>query len=119
VSVGGLWLGLSPLAAALLDPYIKAFNAMPRVVLGPIFIVWFGLGITSKVVLGVTLVFFRGVLQCVPGGVREVSPVVLANARMLGASQSTVVANGLYSLGHELGVLEPAHVGSGWPLLAR
>ena len=38
--------------------FIKAFNAMPRVILGPIFIVWFGLGIWSKVTLGVTLVFF-------------------------------------------------------------
>jgi NitT/TauT family transport system permease protein len=87
---GGLWLGLSPLNAALLDPYIKAFNAMPRVVLGPIFIVWFGLGITSKVVLGVTLVFFV-VFFNVFQGVREVSPVVLANARMLGASQSQLL----------------------------
>jgi NitT/TauT family transport system permease protein len=87
---GGLWLGLSPLTAALLDPYIKAFNAMPRVVLGPIFIVWFGLGITSKVVLGVTLVFFV-VFFNVFQGVREVSPVVLANARMLGANRSQLL----------------------------
>ena len=86
----GLWLGLSPLTAALLDPYIKAFNAMPRVVLGPIFIVWFGLGIASKVVLGVTLVFFV-VFFNVFQGVREVSPVVLANARMLGANRSQLL----------------------------
>src|ERR1700692_456359 len=38
---GGLWLGLSPLTAALLDPYIKAFNALPRGVLRAIFILWF------------------------------------------------------------------------------
>ena len=56
--VVGLWLGLTPFASALLDPYIKAANAMPRVVLAPIFMVWFGLGIWSKVALGVTLVFF-------------------------------------------------------------
>ena len=54
----GLWLGLSPTASALFDPYITAMNAMPRVVLAPIFMVWFGLGIWSKVALGVTLVFF-------------------------------------------------------------
>ncbi|HEV8520729.1 MAG TPA: ABC transporter permease, partial [Burkholderiales bacterium] len=41
----GLWLALSPLASALADPYIKAMNAMPRVILAPIFAVWFGLGI--------------------------------------------------------------------------
>src|SRR5882762_2171992 len=54
----GLWLALSPTASAVLDPYIKAVNAMPRVILAPIFFVWFGLGIASKVALGVTLVFF-------------------------------------------------------------
>ena len=81
----GLWLALSPTASAVLDPYIKAVNAMPRVILAPIFFVWFGLGIASKVALGVTLVFFI-VFFNVYQGVREVSPVVLANARMLGAS---------------------------------
>jgi len=82
----GLWLALTPLASALADPYIKAMNAMPRVILAPIFAVWFGLGITSKVALGVTLVFFI-VFFNVYQGVKEVSPVVLANARMLGASK--------------------------------
>jgi len=82
----GLWLALSPLAAAITDPYIKALNSMPRVILAPIFAVWFGLGIASKVALGVTLVFFI-VFFNVYQGVKEVSPVVLANARMLGASQ--------------------------------
>jgi NitT/TauT family transport system permease protein len=80
----GLWLALSPTSSAIFDPYIKAANAMPRVILAPIFMVWFGLGIASKVALGVTLVFFI-VFFNVYQGVREVSPVVLANARMLGA----------------------------------
>jgi NitT/TauT family transport system permease protein len=81
----GLWLALSPLAAAIADPYIKALNSMPRVILAPIFSVWFGLGLASKVALGITLVFFI-VFFNVYQGVKEVSPVVLANARMLGAS---------------------------------
>jgi len=82
----GLWLALSPLASALFDPYIKALNSMPRVILAPIFAVWFGLGIWSKVALGVTLVFFI-VFFNVYQGVKDVSPTVLANARMLGASK--------------------------------
>ena len=82
----GLWLALSPTASAIFDPYIKAANSMPRVILAPIFSIWFGLGIWSKVALGVTLVFFI-VFFNVYQGVREVSPVVLANVRMLGASQ--------------------------------
>ena len=83
---GGLWLALSPFVSAILEPYIKAMNSMPRIILAPIFAVWFGLGIASKVALGVTLVFFI-VFFNVYQGVKEVSLVVLANARMLGASQ--------------------------------
>src|SRR6266853_1823901 len=75
----GLWLALSPTASAILDPYIKAVNAMPRVILAPIFFVWFGLGIASKVALGVTLVFFI-VFFNVYQGVREVSAVAFVGA---------------------------------------
>lgn len=82
----GMWLALAPVAASILDPYIKAANSMPRVILAPIFAVWFGLGIASKVALGFTLVFFI-VFFNVYQGVKEVSPTVLANARMLGANQ--------------------------------
>ena len=88
--VFGLWLALSPLAAAIADPYIKALNSMPRVILAPIFSVWFGLGIASKVALGVTLVFFI-VFFNVYQGVKEVSPVILANARMLGANRKQLL----------------------------
>ena len=84
--VCGLWLALAPLASAMLEPYVKAANSMPRVILAPIFALWFGLGIWSKVALAVTLVFFI-VFFNVYQGVKEVSPVVLANARMLGANQ--------------------------------
>jgi NitT/TauT family transport system permease protein len=84
--LAGLWLALSPVASAILEPYIKALNSMPRIILAPIFAVWFGLGIASKVALGVTLVFFI-VFFNVYQGVKEVSPVVLANARMLGATR--------------------------------
>ncbi|MGD9943634.1 MAG: ABC transporter permease [Burkholderiaceae bacterium] len=86
----GMWLALSPTAATLLDPYITALNSMPRVILAPIFSVWFGLGVWSKVALGFTLVFFI-VFFNVYQGVREVSPNVLASARMLGASRGQLL----------------------------
>jgi NitT/TauT family transport system permease protein len=82
----GLWLALAPFASAVLDPYLKAANATPRVILAPIFALWFGLGIWSKVALAVTLVFFV-VFFNVYQGVREVSPITLANTRMLGAGK--------------------------------
>jgi NitT/TauT family transport system permease protein len=82
----GLWLGLARGASALLDPYITAANSMPRVILAPIFGMWFGLGIWSKVALAITLVFFI-VFFNVYQGVREVSTTLLDNARMLGADR--------------------------------
>ena len=89
-SVGGIlvgfWFARKPLIAAIFDPYVKMINALPRIVLAPIFTLWFGLGIWSKVALGVTLVFFI-VFFNVYQGVREVSPTVLANARMLGMNE--------------------------------
>src|SRR6266540_4097359 len=78
----GFWFAQKPLVAAVFDPYVKMINALPRVVLAPIFALWLGLGIWSKVALGFTLVFFN-----VYQGVKEVSPTVLANARMLGMTE--------------------------------
>src|SRR5664280_1041508 len=82
----GFWFARQPRTAAVFDPYVKMVNALPRVVLAPIFTLWLGLGIWSKVALGVTLVFFI-VFFNVYQGVKEVSPTVLANARMLGMSE--------------------------------
>ena len=82
----GFWLARNRLLSAVFEPYIKMLNALPRVVLAPIFMLWLGLGIWSKVALGVTLVFFI-VFFNVYQGVREVSGVILANARMLGMSE--------------------------------
>jgi NitT/TauT family transport system permease protein len=84
--VFGLTFARVRILAAVFNPYIRVFNALPRVILAPIFLLWFGLGIASKVALGVTLVFmvvFFNTYQ----GVREVSPVLLNNVRMLQASQ--------------------------------
>lgn len=87
---GGVWLGLSQRAFQVLDPFVKAFNAIPRVVLAPIFVLWLGLGIWSKVALAVTLVFFITFFNAMQG-VREVNPAVLANARILGARRGELL----------------------------
>jgi NitT/TauT family transport system permease protein len=86
----GFWFARKPMVAAVFDPYVKMANALPRVVLAPIFTLWFGLGIWSKVALGVTLVFFI-VFFNVYQGVREVNPTVLANARMLGMNDRALM----------------------------
>jgi NitT/TauT family transport system permease protein len=82
----GFWFARKPLVAAVFDPYVKMSNALPRVVLAPIFALWLGLGIWSKVALGVTLVFFI-VFFNVYQGIKEVSTTVRDNARMLGMNE--------------------------------
>jgi NitT/TauT family transport system permease protein len=86
----GFWFARQPRIAAIFDPYVKMANALPRVVLAPIFALWLGLGIWSKVALGVTLVFFI-VFFNVYQGVKEVSSTVLANGRMLGMSEKQLM----------------------------
>ncbi len=81
----GLVLARIDLLAAVLDPYIRILNALPRVILAPIFLLWFGLGIASKVALGTSLVFFVVFFNTFQG-MRGVDPIVLNNARMLRAS---------------------------------
>ena len=86
----GFALARSPTVAAVVDPYIKMLNAVPRVVLAPLFLLWFGLGIWSKVALAVTLVFFVMFFSTYQG-VRDASQVLIDNVRMLGASERQLV----------------------------
>jgi NitT/TauT family transport system permease protein len=70
--------------AQVFDPLMVALNAMPRVVLAPLFILWFGLGLLSKVVMVISLVFFV-VFFSTFTGLREVDRDLVNNARILGA----------------------------------
>lgn len=88
--VFGVLLGQVPFLADVLGPYIKVINALPRIVLGSIFLVWLGLGTTSKVVLAAVLVFFVVFFNAFQG-VREVDRNFVSNARVLGASKLQVV----------------------------
>ncbi len=83
--VFGVLLGRNALLADIAGPYIRALNAMPRVVLGSIFIIALGFEIWSKVALAVVLVFFVVFFNAFQG-VREVDRDLLSNARILGAS---------------------------------
>ena len=85
----GIALGRVRLLADVLGPYIKAVNSIPRVVLGPIFVIAFGLGVQSKVALAVVLVFFVVFFNTFQG-VREADRNLIANARILGASPRQV-----------------------------
>jgi NitT/TauT family transport system permease protein len=84
VAVGFLFARWEKLAY-IFDPLMVALNAMPRVVLAPLFILWFGLGLLSKVVMVISLVFFV-VFFSTYTGIREVDRDLVNNARILGAS---------------------------------
>ena len=88
-SIFGVLIGISLARIAVLaevfGPFINIANSIPRVVLGPLFIVSMGLGLQSKVALALVMVFFA-VFYNVFQGVREVDRNILANARILGAS---------------------------------
>jgi len=84
--VAGYSLGTSEILSVIFSPYIKMFNALPRIVLAPIFILWLGLGMSSKVACAVVLVFFVVFFNAFEG-VREVDRNLLNNARLLGADQ--------------------------------
>src|ERR1700684_3950351 len=68
----GFWFARQPRVAAVFDPYVKMANALPRVVLAPIFALWLRRAMLSRGALGVTLVFFI-VFFNVYQGVKEVS----------------------------------------------
>jgi len=84
--VCGLALGRVQFLADVFGPYIKVLNSIPRIVLGSVFVLGFGLGLESKVLLVIVLVFF-GVFFNAFQGAREVDRNFIANARILGASR--------------------------------
>lgn len=67
-----------------MDPYLMVLNATPRIALAPLFLLWFGLGIGSKIAVGASLSFFI-VLSSTVAGIRGVNPDHLTLSRSLGA----------------------------------
>ena len=86
----GVWLGVSPFASRLLNPYLNALNALPKVALAPLFVLWFGLGIESKIALAAVLVLFLVFLNTF-AGVREVDQDLIDGARLMKATRTQVI----------------------------
>lgn len=81
----GLLLFELPRLKRIIDPFLTALNSMPRIALAPIFILWFGIGITSKVALAFSLGFFI-VLLSTYAGIRNVDPTLIRLSRSLGCT---------------------------------
>lgn len=92
-SLAGILVGMlfitRPNVEVVFSPILQALNAMPRIALAPLFLIWFGLGIGSKIAIGFSLTFFIVLTNTVAGG-RGVNPDHITLARTLGASESQI-----------------------------
>ena len=86
----GLALGLNARLAAVLDPFIIAFYSLPKIALAPLFILWFGVGLASKVVLATFVVFFL-VFYNTYAGTLAVEQELVDVLRLMGATRWQIV----------------------------
>jgi NitT/TauT family transport system permease protein len=85
----GVMLSRLEFLAKVLDPFIVAANGIPRVALAPLFIIWFGIGELSKIILASTLTFFLTFYGTF-SGLRAVEPAYKEIARVMGASERQI-----------------------------
>lgn len=85
----GMLFVMRPNVEAVVSPILLALNAMPRIALAPLFLIWFGLGIGSKIAIGFSLTYFIVLTNTVAGG-RSVNPDHITLAETLGASGSQI-----------------------------
>jgi NitT/TauT family transport system permease protein len=86
----GIVIGLSETLTEILQPFITVLNALPRIALAPLYVLWFGIGQSSGIALVVSIVFFVAALSAI-GGTRAVDRNHLTIARLYGASHAKVV----------------------------
>jgi len=86
----GLLFGRYTLIADVFDPYITAIYSIPKIALAPLFIIWFGIGIESKVAVSAAIVFFVIFLNTY-SGVREVNPIYVHVTRIMGGGEADVL----------------------------
>ncbi len=86
----GLLFGRFQLLAEVFDPYITAIYSIPKIALAPLFIIWFGIGIESKVAVSAAIVFFVIFLNTF-SGVREVDPIYVHTTKIMGGGEGSVL----------------------------
>ena len=86
----GLLFGRHRSVAEVFDPYITALYSIPKIALAPLFIIWFGIGIESKVAVSASIVFFVVFLNTY-AGVRDVNPLHLTSVRIMGGNELAVL----------------------------
>jgi NitT/TauT family transport system permease protein len=89
-AVLGVGAALLPLVGEILDPAMTVLNAVPRIILAPLFVIWFGIGIASKVAVTFVLIavlFFFAVYA----GIKEVDPRLVERVKTLGGGRSVLL----------------------------
>ena len=96
--LGGLAIGIAlgfgaalvPIVAELLEPVMILLNAIPRVVLAPLFVIWLGIGLPSKVALALILVAVL-IFFAVYSGIKEVDQRLVERVRTLGGGRPVLI----------------------------
>ena len=89
-ALSGVGLGTHPRVSRALMPLMTGLNGVPKLALGPLFIIWFGLGLKSKVLISTLMVFFLFAFNLY-SGVRSVDPELTLAVRLLGGSRRQVL----------------------------
>lgn len=129
--LGGMLLALAPRVAAILDPFIVTLNGLPRAALAPLFIVWLGIGISSKIAIAASIVFFI-CLFATHIGMKNTDAILLRAVEALGANERQLLLKvrlpstvpwiltalkssvGMALIGAVIGELVAASNGLGW-----
>ncbi len=88
--VAGFVVGELRTFGKILDPLILVLYSLPKVALAPLFLVWFGIGLTMKIILSATIVFFL-VFYNTMSGVRDVDPELINAVRLMGAGRRDIL----------------------------
>jgi NitT/TauT family transport system permease protein len=88
----GFIFGRYERVGAVFDPYITAIYCLPKIALAPLFIMWFGIGIESKIAMSAVIVFFLVFLNTY-SGVRDVNPIHIHGTRIMGAGEWQLLVN--------------------------
>jgi NitT/TauT family transport system permease protein len=86
----GLLFGRYQTVADIFDPYITALYSLPKIALAPLFIIWFGIGIESKIAVSASIVFFVVFLNTY-AGVRDVNPIYINATRIMGGHEGHIL----------------------------
>ena len=85
----GLGLGVHPRLSAALMPLMTGLNGVPKLALGPLFIIWLGLGLRSKVLISALMVFFQFAFNLY-AGVHSVDRDLVLSVRLLGGTKGQI-----------------------------